>query len=261
MTVKKLLMVALVVALMLASSSSPVLTAMAAPVAQENSKGDTEPAAGEAAETDNGTADVVGDQEDLELTTAALSATLVQPGRSIVHARGNHFVVDSPPVLGGPNEERNPIDLLLGALATCGLFIYESGAVELGMPLESLDVSVEGDLAVQGLKDGSVNPRVREFRVMIDAQGLSDEEFEVLHERWQARCPVYTTLIRSAPIEVVRVNHEVDSANEVLDVVRFKQVLDGAAGQTAVDQGEEGADMGATADGTVDTAGEQAGNG
>ena len=260
MTIKKLLMVALVLALMLAGSS-PVLTAMAAPVAQENSKGDAEAAAPADAAADNETGEDAGDPEDVELTTAALSATLVQTGRSIVHARGNHFVVDSPPVLGGPNEERNPIDLLLGALATCGLFVYESGAIELGMPLESLDVAVEGDLAVQGLKDGSVNPRIREFRVMIDAQGLSNEEFEVLHERWQARCPVYTTLIRSAPIEVVRVNNDVGDASEVLDVVRFKQAVDDAAAQAAADQSQEGADMGASADGNADKDGEEAGNG
>ncbi len=213
----KLMMIALALVLMLAGSI-PVLTAMAAPIAQEGTKDNANTDTPEDAEGDaenaERTADDADAEENIELNTFGLSTTLVQPGRAIVHSRGNHFVVDSPPVLGGSNEERNPVDLLLGVLATCGLFIYESGAAELEMPLESLSVAVEGDLAFQGLKDGSVNPRMREFRVMIDAQGLSDDDFEVLHERWKIRCPVYTTLIRSAPIEVIRVNHDVDDSAE-----------------------------------------------
>ena len=182
----------------------PMLTAAAAPVAQESLNDDADVEAQEDADGEESVEADAESEEAIKLDTAGLSTTLVQPGRSIVHARGNHFVVDSPPALGGPNEERNPIDLLLGALATCGLFIYESGAAELGMPLESLSVAVEGDLSFKGLKDGSVNPRIREFRVMIDAQGLSEENFDVLHERCKIRCPVYATLIRSAPIEVIR---------------------------------------------------------
>ena len=66
------------------------------------------------------------------LTTAAVTTQLSnQPGRALVTARGNHFVVDSIAPLGGPNEERNPMDLLLGALATCGNFVYEKAAQEL----------------------------------------------------------------------------------------------------------------------------------
>ena len=58
---------------------------------------------------------------------------LTEPGfLDNVHARGNHFVVDSVPPLGGPNEERNPLDLMFGSLATCGLFVFEAGAAESG---------------------------------------------------------------------------------------------------------------------------------
>ena len=203
---RKMLQMIVLALLLVFTGSVPATIVTAMPAMQESSTAESD-----ASDQD----DADEEEEGLELTTAALSSTLVQPGRSIVHARGNHFVVDSVPPLGGPNEERNPLDLLLGSLATCGLFIFESGAIELDMPLESLSVAVEGDLAVKGLKDGSVNPRVRAFRVMIDAQGISDEDFEVLHERWKIRCPIYTTLIRSAPIEVIRVGTEI--ADSTLD--------------------------------------------
>jgi hypothetical protein len=69
--------------------------------------------------------------EGLQLATARVSAQLSnQPGRAIVSARGNHFVVDSVPPLEGPNEELNPLDMLLGSLATCGIFIAERAAQE-----------------------------------------------------------------------------------------------------------------------------------
>ena len=42
-------------------------------------------------------------------TATAVARVSNQPGRAIVSARGNHFVVDSVPPLGGPNEERNPL--------------------------------------------------------------------------------------------------------------------------------------------------------
>ena len=53
------------------------------------------------------------------LVTASVTSHLTnEPGRAIVTARGHHFVVDSPAPLGGPNEEINPVDVLLSALAT-----------------------------------------------------------------------------------------------------------------------------------------------
>jgi hypothetical protein len=39
-------------------------------------------------------------------------------------------VIASVPALEDPNEERNPLDLMLGALATCGSFVYERVAQE-----------------------------------------------------------------------------------------------------------------------------------
>ena len=141
----------------------------------------------------------------IPLTTASVSAELAQPGRALVTARGNHWVIDSVPPLGGPNEEVNPLDSLLAALATCGMFVYESAAQELGIPLNRLDVSVEGDFAPEGLKDGAVNPRIRAFRVLIDMDGPTVEQANMLREQWKIRCPIYTTLERAAPIEVVHV--------------------------------------------------------
>ena len=74
-------------------------------------------------------------QEAPKLNTAVITGTVVMPGRAIVNGSSNHMVVDSPAALAGPNQEINPLELLLGALNTCGIFIYEKAAQELGIPL------------------------------------------------------------------------------------------------------------------------------
>ena len=151
-----------------------------------------------------------GEKQEAEVAEGLATATVVarvsnQPGRAIVSARGNHFVVDSVPPLGGPNEERNPLDLALGALATCGTFIYETAAEEMDIPLTDIRATVEGDFDARGVKDGSVNPRIQTFRVKMELAGATAEQAEKLAEEFQARCPIYTTLSRSAPIEIQNV--------------------------------------------------------
>lgn len=101
-------------------------------------------------------------QELPKLTTAVVTSTIMLPGRAIVDTRNNHWVINSPAALGGPNQAVNPLDALLSRLqqASGGIFIYEKAAQGLNIPLEQVLVT-EGDFAVQGLKDGSVNPRIR----------------------------------------------------------------------------------------------------
>ena len=140
------------------------------------------------------------------LGTAKVSAQLSnQPGRAIVNARGNHFVIDSVPPLAGPNEERNPLDLMLGSLGTCGTFIFEKAAQELEIPLTALTTNVEADFDPSGLTGNGNDPRIQAMRVNIEAEGIDDAQALALTEAFEARCPIYTTLSRSAPV-VISVN-------------------------------------------------------
>lgn len=138
-------------------------------------------------------------------TASVVSKLSNQPGRAIVTARGNHFVVDSVPPLGGPNEERNPLDLALGALATCGTFIYETAAQEMDIPLESVAATVESDFDPRGVAGAPVDPRIQALRVQMALEGPDQAEAEKLAEAFQNRCPIYTTLTRAAPIEIENV--------------------------------------------------------
>jgi uncharacterized OsmC-like protein len=137
------------------------------------------------------------------LATASVTSHLSnQAGRAIVTARGHHVIVDSPAALGGPNEEINPVDLLLSALATCGTFVCETAAQEMDIPLRSIGVTAAGDFDPRGLCGQGINPRMRAFRVRLVLSGPTEEQAEALAEAFRTRCPVFTTFSRAAPIEL-----------------------------------------------------------
>ena len=124
-----------------------------------------------------------------------------QPGRAIVSGRGHHVIIDSPPPLGGPNEEFNPLDYLLAALATCGTFVIETAARELDIPLRSVRLDAAGDFDPRGVKgEAGIDPRLTEFRVRVALDGPDADQTAALIEQFKQRCPVYTTLSRAAPV-------------------------------------------------------------
>jgi uncharacterized OsmC-like protein len=51
----------------------------------------------------------------------------------------------------------------------------------------------------------SVNPRIQAFRVKMELEGPTAEQAEAIKEAYVLRCPVYTTLSRSAPVEIENV--------------------------------------------------------
>jgi len=135
-------------------------------------------------------------------TSTATSQLTNIPGRAIVSARGHHFIVDSPPPLGGPNEEINPIDVLLGALATCGTFVCETAAIEEGIPLHSISLDVAGDFDPRGVCGDPVDPSIQSLRLRLNLSGPTEEQAHFLAESFRHRCPVYGTLAKSVPIEM-----------------------------------------------------------
>ncbi|MEJ2559857.1 MAG: OsmC family protein [Anaerolineae bacterium] len=137
------------------------------------------------------------------LATASVTSRLSGlSGRAIVAARGHHFIVDSPPPLGGPNEEINPIDVLLAALATCGTFVCETAAQEMNISLDAIAVTAAGDFDPRGVCGEAVDPRMQAFRVRLALTGPTGAQAEALAEAFRTRCPVYTTLSRAAPVEL-----------------------------------------------------------
>ena len=133
-----------------------------------------------------------------------------QSGHVLVSARGNHFLIGSAPPLGHPALEINPLEAMLGALATCSIFVHETAAIEQGVPLTAVSATVQADWDVNGLKGEPVNPHMQAIRVHLTLDGPDAAQAESLEAEFTSRCPIYTTLVRTAPIEITT-NDEVMS--------------------------------------------------
>jgi len=139
----------------------------------------------------------------MQLATGNATANLTNIyGRAILSARGHHFVVDSPPTLDGPNEEINPIDLLMSALASCGAFICEAVAREENIALQQVKVSVAGDFDPRGICGEPVESKIQAIRVKLMLQGPTEDEAKLISDSFTKRCPIYATLIEAVPIDV-----------------------------------------------------------
>src|SRR5260370_8744061 len=62
-------------------------------------------------------------------------------GRSLNHARQQHFVLDSP---SGPNEAITNGEAFLAGISSCGVTLIEKHAHDTGVPLASMEVLIEG---------------------------------------------------------------------------------------------------------------------
>lgn len=139
-----------------------------------------------------------------KLATATASARLSnEPGRALLTVRGQHLVTDSPPTLGGPNEAANPVELLLSALAGCAVFVCERAAFELGIPLRAVQVTAAGEFDPRGVCGEDFDPRFQSFKVRLALDGPDAAQTALLLHAFKTRCPVYATLARAAPVEVI----------------------------------------------------------
>jgi hypothetical protein len=73
--------------------------------------------------------------------------------------------------------------MILGALATCGTFIYERAAQEQDIPLTALSATVEGDFDRQGVAGQPVDPPIHAFRVHMQLAGVDACDGYLFHPR------------------------------------------------------------------------------
>ncbi len=145
----------------------------------------------------------VAAQPETTLATAKVfMQTSNQFGRMLVSARGNHFIVDSVPPLGHPSEEMNPLEAMLAALATCGLFIHETASIEQGYELTAASALDQADWDGRGLVGEPFSPHMQQIRVHLTLEGLEAEQIDFLEAEFMTRCPIYTTLIRATDIVI-----------------------------------------------------------
>jgi uncharacterized OsmC-like protein len=137
---------------------------------------------------------------------AAFSVTgqLVGTTEVAVRARGHELTVDEPPALGGADLGANPVEHALIALASCQAITYRFWAAELGIELDSVDVTAEGDLDVRGFFgiDESVRPGFTAVRLKVTPSGPEPaERYQQLADAVDQHCPVLDLFSHATPVE------------------------------------------------------------
>lgn len=117
---------------------------------------------------------------------------------------GRHTVlVDEPPALGGEDDAPNPVENALVALLSCQVVTYRFWAVQLGIPLDDIELEVEGDLDVRGFfgLDDGVRPGFGEVRVAVRLSGPAEpQRYHELKEAVDAHCPVLDLFRNTTPV-------------------------------------------------------------
>ena len=125
-------------------------------------------------------------------------ACSVDLGRAIYQAQAHQGV-------GGAGTGACSGDLLLGALAACAQITCQMVAAAMGIPTESIDVKVEGDLDLQGTLGISKEAPVgfQNIRVVFDvrAPGATQEQLSALRTKTEQYCVVMQTLLHPPRIE------------------------------------------------------------
>ena len=98
---------------------------------------------------------------------------------------------------GGQNAGPNPLDLVLGALATCQDISYKAYATAMGIKLYKVETEVEGDVDLRGFL--GVDPAVRAgFQAIRGTIKLhteaTEDQVKNLKLAVDAHCPMCSTV-------------------------------------------------------------------
>ncbi len=123
---------------------------------------------------------------------------------SKVRTRGFTINVDEPPTLGGTDLAPSPVEYALAALATCQEITYRLHADALGIPLDGVAVTLEGDIDLRGFfgnEDASIRPGFLTIRGTVSLDSTAPvADLQRLRDHVDAHCPVLDLL--SNPTQV-----------------------------------------------------------
>ena len=122
----------------------------------------------------------------------------VDIGRAIYQAEAHKGV-------GGSGTAACSGDLLLGALAACAQLTCQLVATAMGVPTKHIEVTVTGDMDLQGTlgisKDVPVGFEAIRLQVNVDAPEATPEQLKSLQEKSEQYCVVLQTMLHPPRIE------------------------------------------------------------
>ncbi|HCS59842.1 MAG TPA: osmotically inducible protein OsmC [Microbacterium sp.] len=139
-------------------------------------------------------------------STAALTYKVTGRGVGSVATEiqsGKHrFLVDEPAALAGDDAAASPVEYALGALISCQVVVFRLYAQGLGLTIDEIEITAEGDLDVRKLFgiDESGRAGFQDVRVKVDITGPNTpEEYENLRQVVDAHCPVLDVFSNPVP--------------------------------------------------------------
>jgi len=143
--------------------------------------------------------------------TFASSSALQDGLRSEVSIRQHKLTVDEPDVLGGNDTGPNPVELILASLGSCQEITYRAYAAALGIPLDGVSVTVEGDIDLRGFfaVDESVRAGYEKIRATVHLESSASEaQLQQLRDVVNAHCPVLDIVAKPVPVELsLKITH------------------------------------------------------
>lgn len=123
--------------------------------------------------------------------------------RSVVHIRDFEVPVDEPVTIAGTDTAPSPVELALAALASCQEITYRLHADYLGIPLDGVAVSLEGDLDLRGFfgVGEGIRPGFTAIRGTVTLTSPAHPaELERLKAHVDRHCPVLDLLSNETPL-------------------------------------------------------------
>ena len=117
---------------------------------------------------------------------------------------GRHTVQQNEPTaFAGTDAAPNPVEYALAALLSCQLVTYRFWAAKLGVPIEDIRATVDGDLDLRGFfgLDEQVRPGYGEVRVVVTVRGpAAPERYQELAVAVNEHCPTLDIFRNSTPV-------------------------------------------------------------
>ena len=147
----------------------------------------------------------IKNDEKLAVVRPKTSTTLVAGTATQVSVRSgiHEYTIDEPAGLGGTDLAASPVDHVLAALGSCNVITYQVWAAKLGITVDTIEITLAGDLDLQGFF--GINPDVRSGFQSIDmAVKLTgpetDERYAHLTKLVDEHCPVLDVLTAGVPV-------------------------------------------------------------
>ncbi len=127
--------------------------------------------------------------------------------QSEANIRGFTIKMDEPPDLAGTNTAPNMVEMVLGAYGCCLQTGYAMNAAVMGIPIEKIEIELEGDIDLPGFfglePPDNVWPGFTTVRakVFLKAPTASKAQLEELHRRVTSTSPVGSVLARPVKVE------------------------------------------------------------